>query len=123
MQTRRQLGLGRLALRRDAVSEGVELLERAVESGELARGDASAAANALGRGYVMQSRYDEAFAVFERSLDGARSRGDAFDEVRFSVLLANAYIDHGDYGRAHAALGDVLDVARQTVDPLLQASL
>jgi tetratricopeptide (TPR) repeat protein len=118
-----QLGLGRLAIRRGEIAEGIELLERAVESRELAPGDASAAANALGRGYVMQNRFDEAFAVFERFLDEARSRGDHFDEVRFSVLLANAYIDHGDYGRAHATLGEVLDVARQTVDPLLRASL
>lgn len=120
---RAQLGLGRLALRRDAIEEGIELLEEALESGYLAPGDESAAANALGRGYVMQGRYDEAFAIFERSLGEARNRADRFDEVRFSVLLANAYIDHGDYGRAHAALGEVLDVARQTVDPLLRASL
>lgn len=118
-----QLGLGRLALRRDEIAEGIGLLEQAVQSRELTPGDASAAANALGRGYVMQSRYDEAFAIFERFLDEARSRGDHFDEVRFSVLLANAYIDHGDYGRAHAALGEVLDVARRTIDPLLRASL
>jgi tetratricopeptide (TPR) repeat protein len=118
-----QLGLGRLAIRRDEIARGIDLLEQAVQSGELAPGDASAAANALGRGYVMQSRYDDAFAIFERSLDEARERTDHFDEVRFSVLLANAYIDHGDYGRAHAALGEVLDVARQTVDPLLRASL
>ena len=118
-----QLGLGRLALRRNEIAQGIDLLERAVQSGELAPGDASAAANALGRGYVMQSRYDEAFAIFDRFLDEARSRADHFDEVRFSVLLANAYIDHGDYGRAHATLGEVLDVARQTVDPLLRASL
>ena len=118
-----QLGLGRLALRRDEIADGIALLEQAVRSGALAPGDASAAANALGRGYVMQSRYDDAFAIFERFLVVARSRGEHFDEVRFSVLLANAYIDHGDYGRAHATLGEVLDVARQTVDPLLRASL
>jgi len=118
-----QLGLGRLALRRDQIEQGIDLLEQAVLSGELTPGDASAAANALGRGYVMLSRYDEAFAIFKRFLDEARRRGDRFDEVRFSVLLANAYIDHGDYGRAHATLGEVLDVARQTVDPLLRASL
>src|SRR5262245_52097623 len=120
---RAQLGLGRLALRRDEIAEGIELLELALQSGELAPGDASAAANALGRGYVMQGRYDDAFAIFEHSLEEARNRADHFDEVRFSVLLANAYIDHGDYGRAHATLGEVLDVARQTVDPLLRASL
>jgi tetratricopeptide (TPR) repeat protein len=122
-EARVQLGLGRLALWRGEIAEGIELLECAVRSGALAPGDASAAANALGRGYVMQSRYDEAFAIFERFLDDARGRADRLDEVRFSVLLANAYIDHGDYGRAHATLGEVLEVARQTVDPLLQASL
>ena len=122
-EARAQLGLGRLAMRGDEVGKGIDLLERAVQSGELAPGDASAAANALGRGYVMQSRYDEAFAIFEDFLEGARNRGDRFDEVRFSVLLANAYIDHGDYARAHATLGEVLEMARQTVDPLLQASL
>jgi tetratricopeptide (TPR) repeat protein len=122
-RARVQLGLGRLALRRDEVAEGIALLEHAVQSGELGAGDASAAGNALGRGYLMQSRYDDAFGIFERFLDDARSRGDHFDEVRFSVLLANAYIDHGDYGRAHATLGEVLDVARRTVDPLLRASL
>jgi len=122
-RARAQLGLGRLALRRGEIAQGIDLLEHAVRSGELPPGDASAAANALGRGYVMQSRYDEAFAIFERFLHEARNRGDYFDEVRFSVLLANTYVDHGDYARAHATLGEVLDVARRTVDPLLRASL
>jgi tetratricopeptide (TPR) repeat protein len=122
-QARVQLGLGRLALRRGEIADGIELLQKAVVSGDLSPGDASSAANALGRAYVMQSRYDEAFAIFERFLAEARSRADHFDEVRFSVLLANAYIDHGDFGRAHATLGEVLDVARRTVDPLLRASL
>jgi tetratricopeptide (TPR) repeat protein len=117
------LGLGRLALRRGEISEGVALLERALGSGELRPGDASAAANALGRSYVSQNRYDEAFAIFERFLDEARSREDQFEEVRFALLLANAYIDHGDYGRAHETLGQVLDVARKTVDPMFRASL
>ena len=120
---RAQLGLGRLALRHREVAEGVELLERAVNSGELAPGDASAAANALGRGYMMQGRFDEAFGVFERFFAEAQRRGDRFDEVRFALLLANAYIDHGDYGSAHATLGEVLDLARETIDPMLRAAL
>jgi tetratricopeptide (TPR) repeat protein len=118
-----QLGLGRLALRRGDVAEGITLLEQALDSGELTPGDASAAANALGRSYASQSRFDEAFALFERFLGDARRRSDQFDEVRFALLLANAYVDHGDYGRAHATLGDVLDVARKTVDPMFRASL
>jgi tetratricopeptide (TPR) repeat protein len=94
-----------------------------LDSGALGAGDASAAANALGRSYVSQNRYDEAFALFERFLEEARSRGDQFDEIRFALLLANTYIDHGDYARAHATLGEVLDLARRTIDPTLRASL
>ncbi|HLB20438.1 MAG TPA: helix-turn-helix domain-containing protein, partial [Gaiellaceae bacterium] len=92
---RAQLGLGRLALRRGELPQGIGLLEEALDSGELAPGDASAAANALGRSYATQSRFEEAFALFERFLDEARRRGDHFEQVRFALLLANAYIDHG----------------------------
>lgn len=118
-----QLGLGRLALRRGELDEGIALLEQALDSGRLGSGDASAAANALGRSYASQNRYDEAFALFERFLGEAQARGDHFDQIRFALLLANAYVDHGDYARAHATLGGVLDLARKTVDPTLRASL
>jgi tetratricopeptide (TPR) repeat protein len=120
---RAQLGLGRLALRRGETLRGIAMLEQALDSGELSPGDASAAANALGRSYATQSRFDEAFALFDRFLDDARTRGDHFDQIRFALLLANAYVDHGDYGRAHATLGEVLDLARQTIDPMVRASL
>jgi tetratricopeptide (TPR) repeat protein/DNA-binding XRE family transcriptional regulator len=118
-----QLGLGRLSLRRGDTQQGVTLLEQALGSGELPQGDASAAANALGRGYVGQNRFEEAFALFARFLDAARSREDQFDQIRFALLLANTYIDHGDYARAHSTLGEVLDLARHTGDPMLRASL
>lgn len=120
---RAQLGLGRLAIRRGNIPDGIALLEEALDSGELAAGDASAAANALGRSYAAQARFDEALALFGRFLDEARSRGDQFEEVRFALLLANAYIDSGDYGRAHATLGQVLELARKTADPMFRASL
>jgi tetratricopeptide (TPR) repeat protein len=118
-----KLGLGRLAAQRGDIPQAIGLLEEALGSGELAPGDASSAANALGRIYAAQSRFDEAFALFERFLAEARRRGDKFEQVRFALLLANAYVDHGDYGRAHATLGEVLDLARQTVDPMLRAAL
>ena len=120
---RAQLGLGRLALRRGDIPHGVALLERAIDSSELTASDESAAANALGRSYVAQSRYDDAFALFHRFFDEAHERGDHFEEVRFALLLANAYIDHGEYGRAHETLGQVLDLARKTADPMFRASL
>ena len=120
---RAQLGLGRLAAGRGDTVRAVDLLQQALDSGELDSGDASAAANALGRIYTAQNRFDDAFALFERFLDEARRRGDQFDQVRFSLLLANAYVDHGEFGRAHAAVGEVLDLARQTIDPMLRAGL
>jgi tetratricopeptide (TPR) repeat protein len=120
---RAQLGLGRLAANRDDIPQATALLEEALDSGELESGDASAAANVLGRIYANQNRYDDAFALFERFLDEARRRGEQFEQIRFSLLLANAYVDHGDFGRAHAAVGEVLDLARQTIDPMLRASL
>ena len=120
---RARLGLGRLAARRSDMSRATALLEEALDSGELAPGDASAAANALGRTYVALGRFDDAFALFERFLDGARSREDSFDQIRFALLLANTYIDHGDYARAHSTLGEVLDLARDTGDPMLRAAL
>ena len=120
---RAELGLGRLALYRGETAEGVSHLERALASGQLAHGDASAAANDLGRSYVGLGRFDEAFALFDRFLTEARERGDRYDEVRFALLLSNSYVDHGDYGRAHEALGGVLDLARETIDPKLRASL
>jgi tetratricopeptide (TPR) repeat protein len=120
---RAQLGLGRLALRRGDIAAGIALLEGALESGELAPGDASAAANALGRSFVAQSRFDEAFALFHRFLDDARDRGDPFEEVRFALLLANAYIDSGDFSRAHETLGEILGLARKTADPMFRASV
>ncbi len=120
---RAQLGLGQLALHRGEVPEAMRLLEQALDSEALGPADASVAASSLGRSYAGQGRYDEAFALFDHFLEEGRRRGDHFDQVRFALLLANAYIDHGDYGHAHATLGTVLDLARQTLDPMLRASL
>jgi tetratricopeptide (TPR) repeat protein len=101
----------------------IDLLEQALDSDALGDGDSAVAGNALGRAYASQGRYDEAFAIFERYLEEARARGDRFDQVRFGMLLANAYLDHGDSGRAQATLGEILDFTRQLVDPMLRASV
>ncbi len=118
-----QLGLGRLELKRGEMSAGIDLLERALGSNALPPGDASAAADALGRGYAAEGRFDEAIALFSRVLAQAREAGDQLDEVLFAVLLANTYTDQGQLAHAQSTLAEIIDLARQTVDPLLRASL
>jgi tetratricopeptide (TPR) repeat protein len=118
-----RLGLGRLAVRRGDLGAAIELLEQALEGGDLSPSDASAGASALGRSYASQGRFDDAIALFRRFLTGARAASDPFDEVRFAVLLANTYVDQGEIGRAQETLADVLDLARKTIDPMLRASL
>lgn len=120
---RAEVGLGQVALGRGEVGEAVERLERALAGDRLPASDASAAGNALGRGYVAQGRFEEAFSVFSRFLRAARERGDEFETIRFSVLLANAYLDSGNPARAQEVLGDVLELARRSLDPMLQSSL
>ena len=118
-----RLGLGRLELKRGETSAGMELLERALESGALPPADAAAAANALGRAYAAQGRFGEAIALFSRFLRQAREAGDQLDEVVFGLLLANTYIDQDQFAQAQSTLSEILDLARQTIDPMLRAGL
>jgi len=118
-----RLGLGRLELKRGDMGAGIELLEHALDSDALPPGDASAAADALGRGYAAEGRFDEAIAIFSRFLAHARDVGDRLDEVLFGVLLANTYTDQGQLALAQSTLAEILDLARKTIDPLLRASL
>ncbi|HUZ16542.1 MAG TPA: tetratricopeptide repeat protein [Gaiellaceae bacterium] len=120
---RAKVGLGQLALRHGDAVEARGLLESALADGHLPAADAAVAGNALGRIYAAQGRFEEAFQIFGRFLEDARERHDQFDVVRFSLLLANAYIDSSNYARAHEVLGGVLDQARQIADPMFRASL
>jgi tetratricopeptide (TPR) repeat protein len=120
---RAESGLGQLALSRGQTGEAIPLLEQALTGGQLGVSEASTAGNALGRAYVSRGRFEEAFALFSRFLSDARERGDQFETVRFAVLLANAYLDSGSFARAQETLGEVLDLARQSLDPMLQSSL
>jgi tetratricopeptide (TPR) repeat protein len=120
---RARVGLGRLAAERGETGKAIELLAAALESGRLPLSDASAAANALGRAYVSHGRFEEAFDIFSRFLDDARERDDQFEIIRFSVLLANACIDSSNFAHAREVLAGVLELARRTLDPMLQSSL
>jgi tetratricopeptide (TPR) repeat protein len=120
---RAKLGLGLLALGRGDQVAGVAMLEDCLESGELTLDEASAAAQALARSYLAQGRADEAFSICDRSLDEARARGDHFNQVRFALLRASAFTELGDVGAATTALGEVLGIAAEIVEPRRRARL
>lgn len=120
---RAEVGLGRLALGRGEMNDAVERLERALAGDRLPASDASIAGNSLGRAYAAQGRFEDAFSVFSRFLKTAREQRDEFETIRFSVLLANAYVDSGNPARAQEVLGDVLEVARRSLDPMLRSGL
>lgn len=119
---RAEAGLGAVALARGDVRTAIDLLSGAISDG-LPRDEAEAAAEALGRAYSMQGQFDEAFAILKRFLEEARARRDRLATTRFGVLLANAYVDSGNFPRAEAVLADALTDASELLDPMLRANL
>lgn len=75
----------------------------------------------LGRAYALRGEFELAFALFERALTQAREREDLLDLVRFTALLANAYVDSGNVGRAAELLGEAIGRVRDVDDPLSRA--
>lgn len=120
---RAQVGLGQLAGRRGEIDEAISLLEGALAGAALPPSDAAIAGNALGRAYAGQGRFEQALAIFRRFLTAARERNDRFDIIRFSLLLANAFVDSGNFASAQEVLSEVLESAQRTLDPMMRASL
>jgi len=116
-------GLGQIAYRAGEHERAIGLLQQAIDSIELPYRDRLAAADSLGRCLVLTSRYDEAFALFERFLAEAKERNDAAETIRFSVLLANTLIDRASFGRAEEVLAGILEDARAAVDPVSRAGI
>lgn len=122
-EARADAGLGAVALEHGKVAEAIERLGRTVSSGLLPLDEAEKAAERLGRAYCMQGQFDEAFGVLKRFIEDARSRRDRFATARFCVLLANAYVDAGNYAAAESVLSDALATATDMIDPMLRANL
>jgi tetratricopeptide (TPR) repeat protein len=121
-QARAHAGLGQLAFRRDETSAAIEHLERAFDLYDDAKYSDPANADTLGRAYAAAGRHAEAIALFEEWLQEMSSRSNEHEEVRFSVLLANALIDGGSFGRAAEVLGHALAKSSGWVDPMSRAS-
>lgn len=112
-------GLGQLAFRRGDPGGAIAALEESLElDGDAAPG----ALETLGRAYATASRSIDAVRPFELALAAARDRGDAAAAKRFSLLLANAFVDCSEIGRAQEVLGGAL-VGVEDADPHLQADL
>lgn len=122
-QARALAGLGQLAFREGDPHGAVERLEAARALQRRTGREDVAAADTLGRAYAMVGEPESAIGVFESSLGKARERDDFVDVIRFSVLLANALIDIGNFPRAEELLGETLARIHDSRDPLLHARL
>src|SRR5665213_1572523 len=114
-------GLGQIAFRSERWEEAIELLEQAFElRGRKALADPGAV-DALGRAHAMTGGRESAIALFERAALEAHEAEAPVEELRFTVLLANALIDAGEFSKAEAALADVIKFADSAGDPVATA--
>jgi tetratricopeptide (TPR) repeat protein len=116
-------GEGRVRFLRGNHDDAIELLEEVVAHPALSVVERTAVADALGRAYVSCNRFEDALALFKREHAEAKRAGDGFELMRFSVLLANTYVDCGEFARARDVLSDILDAAREAADPIARAHL
>jgi tetratricopeptide (TPR) repeat protein len=115
-------GVGQIALRRGDPHEAIEYFEEAIGLRKDLEYDANVA-DALGRAYAQAGELESAIAVFERCLEDSEHRGDTLQTVQFSVLLACALIDNGNFGRAEELLGRALALGRDSVNPNMRVPL
>ena len=115
-------GLGQVAFRRGEPRAAIRLFEDALP---LLGSDANHPdlADSLGRSYAMVGELESAIGIFERYLQSAAERSDAFQQIQFSVLLAHALIDSGNLGRAEELLGSALALASGSESPSVRAQL
>jgi tetratricopeptide (TPR) repeat protein len=117
------LGIGRIALDRGDTRGAIAALEDALELD----GDVELAhpglVETLGRAYATAGELESAVGLFERALGQATESEDLVARSRFAVLLANALIDCGRFGRAEELLGGVLADLGDASDPAARARL
>jgi tetratricopeptide (TPR) repeat protein len=114
-------GLGRVAHLSGRPREAARLLE---ESLDLLRVDVSERPDLgemIGRAYGALGELERATAVFERCLRRARELGDPAGRIRFASLLSFAHTDRGLFDEAERAVAEVVESAKDVVDPVLQA--
>jgi tetratricopeptide (TPR) repeat protein len=116
-------GLGQIAFRAEQIESAIDLLEQALAA---RRGSTLAdpgAVDTLGRAYAIAGAMESSIALFERALAEAVEANASLEQLRFSVLLANALIDVGAFGQAEQALADVIRIADGVADPVTSARI
>lgn len=116
-------GLGQVAFQKGDPRRAIERIEEARNASRERLADQPAAADTLGRAYAMVDELEASIALFNEFLTAAESRSDNVEASRFAVLLANAYIDAGNFTAAEQLLGRALETAPDSRDPLLRARL
>ena len=114
-------GLGQIAFRGEHIGQSIELLEQALEARKGSTLADPGAVDTLGRAYAVSGAMESSIAIFGRALAEATEAQAAMEQLRFSVLLANALIDVGAFGKAERALADVIAIALSSDDPVTSA--
>ncbi len=116
-------GLGQIAFRAERMGQAIELFEQALEARKGSMLADPGAVDALGRAYAIAGAMESSIALFERALAEATEAGASIEQLRFSVLLANALIDVGAFGKAERAMADVIAIALGSDDPVTSARI
>ena len=116
-------GLGQVAYRRGDPRLAIQQFERALELETRTPGDFADLSDSLGRAYAMVGEPESSIAVFERALAAADENGDLLERIRFQLLLGDALIDSGNFGRAEETLGDALALGIGSINPSVRINL
>jgi tetratricopeptide (TPR) repeat protein len=71
----------------------------------------------------MVGELESAIAVFERCLAAANDRDDQLERIRFQLLLGDALIDSGNFGRAEEVLANALALGKDSINPNVRINL
>jgi tetratricopeptide (TPR) repeat protein len=116
-------GLGQVAYRRGQPRDAIEHFERALELYGVDECHFPDLAESLGRAYAMVGEPESAIAVFERCLADADRRAEALESIRFELLLGQALIDSGNFGRAEEMLARALAEGKDSLNPTVRVNL
>lgn len=116
-------GLGQIAFERGEPRRSIQRLENALSLSGADAADQPSLADTLGRAYAMLDDLEPAIRLFRHSLDRASERKNSPEAVRFGVLLANAYIDKGEFAEAEAVLRQTVEKAQNARDPVFRARI